>query len=308
MLRLMSKACTRCREVKPLERFHRRTFKSGTKGYTSECKVCRVALRQALSRTERGRENNRRNAKKYYGKLRQWREASKLMIGRAPEGVDVLRRAIVDRPPEIRSEEGMAAYFRGFVAGAKRSAHESARFESLKDLIHRIAAEQSRKVHALLYEDALSYAYAAALNYLRKATPEDEAHFRKKAAVAIRNGIVDGVREHPTRMIIGKRRHLFSRRRQPVKFGNQFAVDDDGSTIEKHLASQDAPGDEIAPDLLSSVEGLKPRERVILEWLAQGLTQKEVGERLGLTETRICQIVRRVRERHGEKLLAALAS
>lgn len=300
------KACTRCGVVKPLEEFHRRTFSSGRPGRTSECKPCRIALRQAISRTERGKEKNRQNAKKYYAKLRGWREASRLMVGRSPEGVDVLRRAMVERPPEIGSEDGMLAYFRGFLAGAKRTADESARFDSLKDLLHRIAAEQAKKVHGLLYEDALSYAYAAALNYLRKVTPEDEVHFRRKAAVAIRNGVLDGVRKNPTRMIVGARTHL--RHGKAVGWGHQFAADEDGSSHEARLATQDAPRDEIAPDALSGIDGLKPRERVILGWLAQGYTQAEVGEKLGLTEARVCQIVRAVRERCGEKLLAALTA
>lgn len=233
--------------------------------------------------------------------------ARKLKRGRAAK-VDALRRAAVERPAPLSAEGSMAAYFRGFVAGAQRSEHESLRFEGLKDLIHRIAAERARKVRGLLYEDALSYAYTSALNYLRRSTPTDEVHFRKKAALAIRNGIKDGLRIYQTRPMIGNASFRARQRKTKPIFGHQFGMNQVGEGMEMELHAATETETEIEADALSAINRLKPRERVILSWLSQGLTHMEVGERLGITESRVCQIVKGIRERCGDELHAALTA
>lgn len=223
------------------------------------------------------------------------------------EQKDKLRRTLLASPPRLLTEETMLAYYRGFLAGATRTEDESRRFESLKDLIHRIAAEQARKIHGLLYEDALSYAYTSALAYLRKKiTPEDEEHFRKKAAMAIRNGIIDGVRETPSVLVLGPK--LALRKGAVVGWGQQFGVDEDGASFESSVRAREEAEVALDPALLARVHGLKPREKLILEMIAKGHTFKEAGEACGITESRVVQIVKALRERCGERLLEALSA
>lgn len=226
------------------------------------------------------------------------------------EQKDRLRRVLLEQPPEISSEGEMLAYCRGFLSGAQRSAEESKRFAALKDLVHRIAAEMARRLYRLRFEDAVSYGYEAALRFLRNGKiPEDHIHFRKRAAVAIRNGIKDCLRGTPTVPVIGPARAL-TRRGCTGKalYGHQFAVSPKGESADLEVPARTSERTEVDPDRLNRVVGLKPLDRLILELYSAGYTCLEIGNRVGLTESRISQRMTNMRKRHGRKLDAALST
>lgn len=209
--------------------------------------------------------------------------------------VDILRRALVEHPPVLGSEAQMLAYFRGFVAGAQRSEHESERFERLKDLCHRIAAERSligRRGHAD-YEDNLSAAYEGLLVFLRGRRPFDDVpQERKIAALAIRNAVIDQLRSSGDFNRSGGRRHT-----EAVL--SQY-TDEAGKPAYDEPASQERPGADF--DFLHDLGTLElpPRSQRILELLGAGYKLREVGEEVGLSEGRVCQIAKGVAKSHPE--------
>lgn len=296
-----TKVCPTCKEEKPLSEFIHQLKPNGSRrpGYCKPCHSRRTIewkkKNPAKYRAQANRWQRRRNAR-----AALYREMIEGKRVASPEALDAARRALVEAQAAVTGEAEMVAYFRGFTAGAQRTQRESERFESLKDLIDRIAAEQARKIRALPYEDALSYAYEAALAYVRKKTPDDQVHFRSKAAMAIRNGIIDGVRVTPSALTLSSKRAI--RRGEATQWGRQL-----GEEAEALRANEEQPK-ELAWDALLSVKKLRPRERTMLEMLAKGHTFLEVGEALGVTESRACQLARGIRERCGDELLAALSA
>lgn len=278
------KPCTRCKETKPLTEFHRRTFRNGREGRTSECKPCRIALRQALSRTERGRERNRINAAKHYRKLRS---QAKLALALPGEKLDVLRKALVEKPPALESEGERLAYFRGLMAGVKRNTEETERFERLKDLPHRIACERTSQV-GIGYEEAISAAYEGLLAFMRRGRYAfaSEASERKMAALSIRRAIIDYKRmEGPVD------RHM-----NPRYIGGKDPQNEDGESLLPTLAQHEdeEDGGDIWEEIRRRLQERADkgvRLEQILRWRLQGLTQGECAERLGITESRVCQIL-----------------
>ena len=194
---------------------------------------------------------------------------------------DILRRALVEHPPGLKSEKESVAYFRGFVAGAQRTERESERFLRLKDLCHRIAADYGQK----FYEDNVSAAYEGLLNFLRKRRRYTSlTEERKIAAVAIRHAIVDMTR------VEGDFGRTGSRKNAGLVVSQ--LVDHEGRATYSAPASQDRSGEAIDwKDGLDSLR-LPPRSQRILELLGTGYKLREVGEELGLTEGRVCQIAK----------------
>ena len=275
--------------------------KSGEMGYRGRkgsggrflCWECQRAMTKRW-RT-RSRDKVRATAKRYEALRREdlalvraaRREAGERMTSQlSEERRDKLRRHLSDHAPGLSSERTRLAYFRGYAAGAQRSEQESKRFDALKDLVHRIASEAHGKWHTS-YEDAVSAGYLAALNYLRKVTPEDPTHFRRKAAEAIRNGIIDSIRAVRGRAKSGGKK-------QPVSL----------EAPEETVAAHDTLEDHAWLEALD----LHGREKRIVKLLAQGLNQRELGERLGVTESRANQLVKEIREKHGDRLLEALSA
>ncbi|MCA1799727.1 MAG: sigma-70 family RNA polymerase sigma factor [Actinobacteria bacterium] len=82
-----------------------------------------------------------------------------------------------------------------------------------------------------------------------------------------------------------------------------------GESLTVEDTMDDAEAEEAIDSVISSVSAgaevqavmkkLTPREQEIFTLLASGLTLKETGERLGVTESRVCQIRSRARSRIG---------
>lgn len=238
-------------------------------------------------RTPRGRALACANQKRHLDRLRAKAKASDL-IQADPAQADVLRRVLVEEPPKLDSEEATLAYFRGFVAGAKRSSEEGQRFERLKDLCHRIAADHGRH-----YEERVSAAYEALLSFLRRShwrTYESVEAERKEAAAAIRSGIIDRLRQTGERTRGGAIRY-------PRTTLTDLEKPDTHSDV-LHPVSVDSR-DELE-DILKAVPEMSEREREAVRWLARGFNLKEIGTGLGVTESAVCRMVQRIGEKHPE--------
>lgn len=248
-------------------------------------------------------------AQKHRDRVREYRrrillKSRGLVLDRDdPELLDAVRRAMVEAPPVLETEEQRVAYFIGYVAGAKRTGYESERFEKLKDLCHRIAAEMSKwgkAGHFQSYEDNLGVAYEGLLAFIRKRKKyENDEHERRTAAMAIRSAIMDYARvEGPI-----KRDASGTPRYERAL----IPVDADGEIVSPPASPEEPWRDEGLKDSLDQID-LDPRSRAILEGLAAGVTYRELGDRFGITESRACGIMAEIRERHGERLLAVLST
>jgi len=242
-----------------------------------------------LSKTEHGRERNRVNSAKHYHKVMAKAKIADF-ASESAEKLDVVRRAMAEHPPELSSEADTVAYFRGFLAGAQRSSGESYKINSVKDLIHRIAASEHRKRWRMLsYEDAVSSAYEAVLELIRSSRcPDDLLEFRRIAAIAIRRRCIDVLRKNIGRN--GQKYALHLAFNQGEEEGTIDHVES-GSSIEPRDALDDA---------IDGLRLLTDRQRQVLEFVAEGLTLVKIGERIGVTEARVWQIIRELREEHPE--------
>lgn len=281
-----TRRCSKCGEVKPISGFHRRVDRRPGRrpGFQSVCKPCSLSAAHAWNREHR----EKRNAAKRAREKRQRLAAATTKASGAH--LDVMRRALAEHPPELVTETESLAYFRGFIAGAKRSGEEGLRFERLKDLCHRIAAEGKYVKH---YEERLSAAYEALLSFIRKRRSfADVEQERKIAARAIRFGIIDWLRLEE-----GTRNRTGMVRRTGVMLSDVEIADMKADAL--HPAVNDGTPAEIE-SIIEMSPRLSERERRVLRALALGKNLREVGEELGLTESRACQIVKEIREGHPE--------
>lgn len=211
-----------------------------------------------------------------------------------PEQMDAMRRALLDAPPTIASEDGLLAYYRGFVAGAKRSGDESERFERYQDIAFRVAAELDRKTrrwdpsNRLSYEDMVSVGYEAVLEILRK----QREPARSMVAQTIRSRIVDEARRRfGSASRAGGRRMLIT---------GAFEDEEGPTGLLEGLAAQE--GQDVDQAMLwERIQGLLEgapvdgRLGAILRARLDGKKLWEVGEELGLTESRVSQLLSEAR-------------
>jgi len=298
------KVCPGCKIAKPLDLFqfqlvrgrHRPTY----------CKACKV-IQSTLWRKRNPEKHKaiqkahcQRRARRavLYRQLHEKHEKHSLAE------LDALRKMLVGRPPELSSETELLAYFRGFMSGAKRTADESERFERLKDLCHRIPAERAmtrtRAFTRREYEDDLSAAYEGLLNFIRKkghfSSHESGylslEHERKMAAMAIRYAIKDAGRAEGPKTRHGERRF------EPRTLSQ--LVRDDGSPSNIEPAAQESHQDEVQLRVDLGAIQIPPRSRLILERLAQGYDTPTIGRELGLSMSRVCQVISDMRRKHPE--------
>jgi RNA polymerase sigma factor (sigma-70 family) len=286
------KKCSKCCVVKPSSEFHARVqYKKWA--LMSICKACSAARRQEWKVKNRERDIQRR--RNYYAAMRS---SLKLLNVEGIENVDMLRKALIDSPRNLDTEDSRAAYFRGYAAGAARSKAESATFDKLQDLCHRIASELSKYGKAgnwQSYEDNVAVAYEGLLAFIRKRRRyESDEHMRKSAAKAIRHAIIDYTRAHGPYGRTGKKRG-----------GSEYEIPlgEDGEALIEPVAAEEAS--EELSDALDGLE-LDDRDRKILGLLSQGYTAEDAGKQLGISGSRVGQLMKELRESRGEALLAVL--
>lgn len=286
------RVCKTCMEWHLIADFRTSRNKHNARPVVSwECKACHrkridawKAKNPELTRTHQLTSMRRRSERSAFA-----RQALRKLHGvPMDKALDVFRRGLAEHPPELSTEEEKAAYFRGFVAGAKRSREESDRFERLKDLCHRIAAENRSRN----YEARVAWAYEGLLAFIRKPTewPSLDAE-RKVAAQAIRFYIIDRLRAEGPFGRSGLRRY-----ETDVLSGH---VNEKGeSLLHPVAADSDKTGgndlwNELEAVIMEAARGGHVDERLadMLHMRIQGHSMKEIGERMGFTESRACQIM-----------------
>lgn len=292
-----TKACTKCIEEKPLEHFPvirvKRKDGSVWKGRRGECRACNT--RRVKRWQKENPEAVRRHTRRQTLRSSIGRKALKAVTdGVSPERLDALRRALSDSPPELVSETDTLAYFRGFVAGAKRSEKEGVRFERLKDLCHRIAAEKG--VFGHLYEERLSAAYEGLLGFIRGRELLSFAsleHERRAAAIRIRGALKDYARASGPMTPAGYQRSPIPE----ASLGLAEEMTGPSKLVAAPEASQDEPGEDFER-ILSCVTD--ERHRAVLTALAHGASLREAGAVIGVSDSMACHIAKRARELYPE--------
>ena len=277
--------CPACGEEKPPDLWQFK-MRNGVR-VPKCCKACNVArmLKWKLANKDKYRALQKAHQRRRARRAVLYRQTVELNYTASTTQLDAMRRAMAEHPPEVSGEAEMVAYFRGFVAGAKRSAEEGERFERLKDLVHRIAAE-TKMQRGMAYEDVLSAAYEGLLKFLRSPVKADSLeHERKMAAKAIRWHILDEKRS------IGPFKKNGDRRYEVAEGGLPLA---EGQPKPSETLQARAEASYALPEALESVD-LPPRTKRILAALAEGCNFRESGEREGISESRVCQIVRDLR-------------
>ncbi len=273
--------CRVCKVEKPIEDF---PVVNASKWRSRKCRRCTCEYIKAWKR--KNPEKNKALIRKEGERIKAARALLMASKG-GPAQMDALRRALVEKPPALESEGERLAYFRGLMAGVKRNAEETERFERLKDLPHRIASERASQ-RGIGYEEAISAAYEGLLVFMRRKASgfASEEVERKVAAVSIRNAIVDYKRsEGPV-----------DRRMNLRYIGGQAPVGEEGESLLPSLAEHEDrdSGSDLWAKIQERLAGRRDkgaRLEEILHWRIQGLTQKECGERLGISESRVNQIL-----------------
>lgn len=218
--------------------------------------------------------------------MKVMRKAFKQWRGRPPEEIDAARKAMAEDPPGITTEGEHLAYYRGFLAGSRRTRDESERFQKYQDIAFRVAAELDAKWRGLSadrrlsYEDLVSIGYEAVLEVLRKKTEPPRA----VVAQAIRRRIVDNIRE-----VAGKQGQKIIRTMSAV-------MGDEGEAELAVLMPAAVDPDASRNDLWGEIEARcesapDPRLELILKGRSEGRTLAELGVTLGVSEARVCQLV-----------------
>jgi RNA polymerase sigma factor (sigma-70 family) len=293
--------CPACGLSKPPtgEHFIRTTRGDGRMRFGSYCRPCHNAKKMEWH--QRNPEKRAAQIKRYNTRKRARSQAFKALLeptgGVDPTTLDALRKALVKQPPELAGEEQMLAYFRGFMDGAKQREAETARFEECKDLVYRIAREKAKSTPRA-YENYVSAGFEGLLDALRRADSH-RGGLRPYAAIRIRGAIDDH-----------KRTHAKARAFQGASLEDVFQHRED-QVAEEFVEAQPEkpePADGDDAEVVSIVDriGLEGRKRLVVLYLARGMTLREAGEKAGISESRVCQIVAGVRKEHGEKLRRVL--
>jgi RNA polymerase sigma factor (sigma-70 family) len=281
--------CRDCNEERDIKLFKVVKKKgSGSAWRSHRCRECdnRILRDWEKANPERVRATNQRRNKKIVAALKLARA-----LGESdPSTLDALRRSLVEKPPEITDDEPALAYFRGYLSGVGRSKRESEDVEEYKDLVFRIAAEKNARMGKLSpsrrisYEDMVSVGYEALLECLRSNKRE-----RPLIAVAIRRRLIDEYRRQ------------FGRYADRLSVAGATNFQDCGEDGDVDMLAQVSAvyDEEPEGELFDHVRKVMaecpggPRMAVFLWWRTEGLTLKEIGERAGLTESRVCQLFSR---------------
>ena len=154
-------------------------------------------------------------------------------------------------------------------------------------LAQHAALEARRRWPMTDRDELLSDAYFGLVDAAQRYQPGRGATFATFAKPRIWGAMIDGYRARNGRH--GQHVH------QP------YPTDDEGQVIERHLAD-DEFGYERVEDRLDAVTlvaalvpTLRMRDRFVLAEMGDGATLAEVGSRLGVTESRACQLVAQVK-------------
>lgn len=93
-------------------------------------------------------------------------------------------------------------------------------------------------------------------------------------------------------------------RAKPILISIDKIINENGLTLGENLSSNEAHSEDLLNHLNDELlaedirnNGLKPREKKILEYFAQGLTTREIGKHCGVSHVRIVKIMSGIREK-----------
>jgi len=162
------------------------------------------------------------------------------------------------------------------------------------EFARRIALASARK-YTIEKDDAISAATMGLIQAAQRFDPTKNDHFKKYAYLRIMGSIVDEVRKN----LPGTRKDQAEGKKVRIRSFNEMHLDTDQPLIE--LADYETTP-EIGIDLKAAMSKLSTREQKIMWALAHGSTSKEIGEQLGVSESRICQIAGKARKRLAKEL------
>jgi hypothetical protein len=210
---------------------------------------------------------------------------------------DAALKALAQHPPDLDGDPERLAYLRGYLSGAAQREQTSKAVEEHMDLVFRIASENARKFRgalALSYEDCVSAGYHALIRGLASAAPPTRAQL----ALKIRSEIID---EHRRRF--GRLEHSGTPARRAVEgalTGLRTHESDEGLVEHLSVSAPEPAGLELEETVMAL--DIPERDKQVCLLVSQGYLLREIGERFGITESRVCGILREIRETHGSAL------
>lgn len=165
-------------------------------------------------------------------------------------------------------------------------------------LARRIAGWWSRRVPATLREEIESAALLGLVQAARRFEPPGD--FVAYAGARIRGAIQDEIRRH---MPAGQRRRdRGSPPPSPTLSLDQLIEDGTAGAAEACAWSPEDASDQLdgrraLADLAPLLRRLDRRQRLVVRLNAEGRTERAIGEILGVTESRVCQILRSARRK-----------
>lgn len=159
------------------------------------------------------------------------------------------------------------------------------------DLAYRMAKSLHKKLRLPHYEDIeeLTSDALLGLTYATKKYNPQLSSFRKYAAIKIRGAIIDGLRE---------RDHLTRKERKalnPPKLHSMTIEDVRLRTCQLPAREEIQLPQKTVSKLIirKTTRGIDKRLKTIIEkYFLHNITMKEIGMSMGVTETRICQLMK----------------
>lgn len=158
----------------------------------------------------------------------------------------------------------------------------------------RIAVINARK-YTIEEDDAISVATMGLIQAAKRFDPTKNDHFRKYAYQRILGSILDEVRKN----LLGSRKDRAEGKKIKIWSFDERHLKTDQPLIE--LADYETTP-EIGIDLKNAMGRLTTREQKVMWAMAHGTTSKEIGEQLGVSESRICQIAGKARKQLAQDL------
>ena len=152
----------------------------------------------------------------------------------------------------------------------------------------RIIAIINARKYTIEEEDAISVATIGLIQAAKRFDPTKNDHFRKYAYVRIHGAIIDEVRKN---LLVSRKDRSKGKKIRMVSFDETHV--DTGQPLIELSDFETTP--EIGIDLKIAMGKLSIREQKIMWAMAYGSTSKEIGEQLGVSESRICQIAGKAR-------------
>jgi RNA polymerase sigma factor FliA len=151
--------------------------------------------------------------------------------------------------------------------------------EKYYGLVKKIAKGKYFKNTILDYSDLVQYGVIGLIDAYKRYDSSTGVQFQTYATIRIRGAIVDGMRT------------IFKRCNNGYLVISHDELLGDGGDYEyNHLSAVEREPTEIMP----AINKLTEQERkVIMMRYHQGYSQKEIGERLGISQSRVCQIHRK---------------